>query len=145
MDFAAVIHNSVEICHQLPWNHQNSVWILQGIIFYGIQLIFAANLETGDWEKLDIIFFTAQGHITPMWLVRSGRNLNPSNILCLSLLHASLRKIRLKMTEKTQDTVLPIICQWELSVGVSVAMVTTVLIWPKIPNVAFPQPQRCYW
>ena len=48
----------------------------------------------------DIIFFTAQGHVTPKWLVRSSWNLNPSNISCLSLLPVSLMKIEFIETEK---------------------------------------------
>ena len=48
----------------------------------------------------DIIFFTSQLHVTPKWLVRSGRNLNPSNTSCLSLLPVSLMKIEFKATEK---------------------------------------------
>ena len=64
-------------------------------------MISAANLETGDWEKLEtFFFFTAQGHVNPKWLVRSGRNLNPSNISCLSLLPVSLIKIEFIVTEK---------------------------------------------
>ena len=35
-----------------------------------------------------------QGHVTPKWLIRSGRNSNSSEILCLSWLPASLTKIR---------------------------------------------------
>ena len=34
-----------------------------------------------------------QGHVTPKWLIRSSRNLNSFNSLCLSWLPASLTKI----------------------------------------------------
>ena len=61
---------------------------------------FDKYLIKGDWEKLEIIFFGTQGHVTPKWLVRSGRNLNPSNISCLSLLPVSLMKIEFIVTEK---------------------------------------------
>ena len=54
----------------------------------------------GDWKKLDIIFFIAQGHVTPKWLVRSSRNLNLSKISCLSFLPVSLMKIEFTVTEK---------------------------------------------
>ena len=55
----------------------------------------------GDWEKLETsFFFTAQGHVTPKWLVRSGRNLNPSNSSCLSLLPVIMMKIEFIVTEK---------------------------------------------
>ena len=44
----------------------------------------------------------------------------------------------IKVTDKTRDTVLPIICQWELFV----AMVTTVLIrFASKPNAAFLHPK----
>ena len=50
------------------------------------------------WQRKvrDIIFFNTQGHLTRKWLVRSGRNSNPSNISCLSsifhyiLMHQSI-------------------------------------------------------
>ena len=43
------------------------------------------------------IFQDAQGQLTPQSLVKSGPNLNLSEILWLSLLPASMKKIRLKM------------------------------------------------
>ena len=53
----------------------------------------------GDWEKLETSFsFTAEGHLTPKWLVRSGRNSNPSKILCLSFLPVRLMKIEFIVT-----------------------------------------------
>ena len=62
---------------------------------------FDKYLTKGDWEKLDTSFsFTAQGHVTPKWLVRSGRNSNTFKILCLSLLPVSLMKIEFIVTEK---------------------------------------------
>ena len=43
------------------------------------------------------IFPDAQGQLTPHSLVRSGRNLNSSEMLWMSLLPASMKKIRSKM------------------------------------------------
>ena len=43
------------------------------------------------------IFSDAQGQLTPQSLVQSGRNRNSSGILWLSLLLASMKKIRSKM------------------------------------------------
>ena len=62
---------------------------------------FDKYLVKGDWEKLEIsVFFATQEHVTPNRLVRSDRNLNPSNISCLSLLPVSLMKIEFIVTEK---------------------------------------------
>ena len=41
-------------------------------------------------RKAEAIFFTAQGHATPKWLVRYDRNSNSSEILCLFSLPVSL-------------------------------------------------------
>ena len=46
------------------------------------------------------IFLEAQGQLTPYSVVRPGRNSNLSEILCMSLLPASIKKIRSKTTEK---------------------------------------------
>ena len=43
------------------------------------------------------IFQIAQGQLTPQSLVRSGRISNSSEMLCMSLLPASMKKIRSKM------------------------------------------------
>ena len=43
------------------------------------------------------IFPDAQGQLTPQSLVRSGRISNLSEMLCIFLLHASMKKIRSKM------------------------------------------------
>ena len=48
----------------------------------------------GDWAKLDTSFFTAQGH------VRYDRNLNSSEISCMSSLPVSLMKTEFKVTKK---------------------------------------------
>ena len=56
------------------------------------------------WE----IFFDAQGQLTPQSLVRSGRNSNSSEILCMSSLPASIRRIGSNATEKGGDTFDPI-------------------------------------
>ena len=64
-------------------------------------------------------------------MIQSGWNLNSSEILCLSWIPISLAEIRLR---KGEDTISPIISQWEILV----AMTTTVLIQsaPK-PKAAF--------
>ena len=79
-------------------------------------------------------FLDTQGQLTPYSVVRSGRNLNSSEILCMSSLPASIKRIE----TKGGDIVFPIISQWELSV----AMETRVLI-QSAPNpyAAFPPPQ----
>ena len=46
------------------------------------------------------IFLDAQGQLTPKSVVRSGRNLNSSEILCMSSLPASIKRIGSKATEK---------------------------------------------
>ena len=38
-------------------------------------------------------FLDAQGQLPPLSVVRSGRNLNSSEILCMSLLPASIKRI----------------------------------------------------
>ena len=45
-------------------------------------------------------FLDAQGQLTPYSVVRSGRNSNASEILCMSSLPASIKRIGLKATEK---------------------------------------------
>ena len=45
-------------------------------------------------------FLDAQGQLTPKSVVRSGRNSNSSEILCMSSLPASIKRIQSKMTEK---------------------------------------------
>ena len=45
-------------------------------------------------------FLDAQGQLTPQSVVRSGRNSNLSEILCMSSLPASIKRIGLKATEK---------------------------------------------
>ena len=55
----------------------------------------------GDWEKLETLFcFTAEGQVTPKWLVRYDQNSNPSEILCLSSFPVSLMKSEFIVTEK---------------------------------------------
>ena len=70
------------------------------------------------------IFQDAQGQITPQSLVESGPNSNLSEILWLSLLPVSMKKIRSKMKALACSQHFPIITLWELSV----AMDTRVLI-----------------
>ena len=55
-----------------------------------------------------------QGHVTPKWLIRSRRNSNSFEILCLSWLPASLTKIRSKMNELAWIHHFPIISIWEI-------------------------------
>ena len=45
-------------------------------------------------------FLDAQGQLSPLSVVRSGRNSNSSEILCMSLLPASVKRIRSKATKK---------------------------------------------
>ena len=45
-------------------------------------------------------FLDAQGQLAPYSVVRSGGNSNSSEILCMSSLPASIKKIRSKTTEK---------------------------------------------
>ena len=45
-------------------------------------------------------FLYAQGQLTPQSVVRSGGNSNSSEILCMSSLPASIKKIQSKTTEK---------------------------------------------
>ena len=45
-------------------------------------------------------FLNVQGQLTPKSVVRSGLNSNSSEILCMSLLSASIKRIRYKTTEK---------------------------------------------
>ena len=86
-------------------------------------------------------FLDAQGQLTPSSVVRSGQNSNSSEILCMSLLPASIKRIGSKATEKRWRHRFPIISQW----GLSVAMVTRVMIQsaPK-HSAAFPPPQWCF-
>ena len=52
------------------------------------------------WLKMNIFFSTTQGHVTKKWLIRSGRNSNLSEILCLSSLPVSLMETEFRVTEK---------------------------------------------
>ena len=45
-------------------------------------------------------FLNVQGQLTPKSVVRSGRNSNSFEILCMSSLSASIKRIRYKTTEK---------------------------------------------
>ena len=74
-----------------------------------------------------------QGHVTPKWLIRSGRNSNSSEILCLSWLPASLTKIRSKMNELACGHYFPIIYVYGKSFRLSRTLnsVGNGPIWPK--------------
>ena len=63
------------------------------------------------------IFLVAQRQLTPQSLVESGRISNSSGILWLSLLSASMKKIRSKNRRKSANKIFPIITLWELSVA----------------------------
>ena len=52
-----------------------------------------------DW-KWTSFFSTTQGHVTPKWFIRSGRNSNLSEILCQSSLPVSLMENEFRVTEK---------------------------------------------
>ena len=84
------------------------------------------------------IFTDAQGQLTPQSLVRSGRILNSSEMFWMSLLPASMKKIRSKLKALEWSQHFPIITLWELSVS----MDTRVLIrsGPK-PKASFPPTQ----
>ena len=71
------------------------------------------------------IFSDAQGQLTPLSVVGSGRISNSCKLLCMSQLPASIKRIRSKQPRKRDDALFPIITLWELSV----AMETRVLIW----------------
>ena len=69
------------------------------------------------------------------------KNSNSSEILCMSSLPASIKRIRSKTTEKRWRHHLPIISQ----LGLSVAIETRVLIQSApTPYAVFPPPQLCY-
>ena len=84
------------------------------------------------------IFQDAQGQLTPQSLVESGPNSNLSEILWLSSLPVSMKKIRSKMKALACSQCFPILTLWELSVAID----TRVLIrsGPK-PNASFPATQ----
>ena len=83
-------------------------------------------------------FLDAQGQLTPYSVVRSARNSNSSEILCMSSLSASIKSIGKKQLRKGGDIVFPVTSQ----MGLSVAMETRVLIQSALkPYAAFPPPQ----
>ena len=84
------------------------------------------------------IFQDPQGQLTLQPLVESGPNSNLSEILWLSSLPASMKKIRSKMKPLGWSQLFPIITLWELSV----AMETKVPIQSgQKPIAAFPPAQ----
>ena len=71
---------------------------------------FDEDLNHSNWEKWRHHFLhyesvgkkvRAQWQIPPKWIIRSGPNSNSFELLCLSLLPASLTKIQSKVTEKS--------------------------------------------
>ena len=83
-------------------------------------------------------FLDAQGQLTPWSVVRSGRNSNSSEILCMSSLPACIKRSDEKQPRKGGDIVFPAISQWRLSV----AMETSILIQsaPKLYAALSPTP-----
>ena len=59
-----------------------------------------ASMETFSHCKSMGFFLDAQGQLTPKSVVRSCQNSNSSEILCMSSLPASIKRIRSKITEK---------------------------------------------
>ena len=57
-------------------------------------------------------FLDSQGQLTLQSVACPGRNSNSSEIFCMSLLPASIKRIGSKATEKSGDTIFPIISQW---------------------------------
>ena len=83
-------------------------------------------------------FSDAQGQLSPQFLVRSGRISNSFEMLYMSSLPESIKKIRSKMKALEWSQAFPLVTLWELSV----AMDTIVPIQPDSkPNAAFPPPQ----
>ena len=84
-------------------------------------------------------FFGTKVQVTPNRMVQSHPNSNFAEILCLSWLSASLRKIRSKMKTLSLDNIFPITSLWKILIAVE----TRVLSWsaPK-PYAAFPPPRR---
>ena len=94
-----------------------------------------ASMETAFSHYKSMGFLDAKGQLTPWSVIQSGRNSNSSEILFMSSLPASIKRIGSKTTEKRWRHHFLIISQW----GFSVAMETRVLIQsaPKL-NAAFP-------
>ena len=63
------------------------------------------------------IFSDGQGQLTPQSLVRSGRISNSFEMLWISSLPESIKKIRSKMKALELSKAFPIITLWELSVA----------------------------
>ena len=84
------------------------------------------------------IFSDAQGQLTLLSVVGSGRISNSCKLLCMSYLPASKKGSDQTQPRKRDDALFPIITLWELSV----AMETRFLIRSApTPNAAFPPPQ----
>ena len=95
------------------WPKFELIWAFMPILF---TCKFYKDPIKGDWEKLETSsFFTTQGHVTPEGLVRYGRNLNLSEILCLSSLPVSLMTTEFVVTEKRWRHNFPIRSQWKCS------------------------------
>ena len=97
-----------------------------------------SSVETpfSHYKSMEIVL-DSQGQLTPWSVVRSGQNSNPSEILCMSSLSASINRIRTKATEKRWRHHFP----HYKSMGLSFA----VLIQSASKHyAAFPHPQWCY-
>ena len=85
-------------------------WLIRsGLISNSFELLFLSSLPASltkiqskvtekSWRHH--FFPTTQGHVTPKWLIRPGRNSNLSEILCLSSLPVSLMEIGVIVMEK---------------------------------------------
>ena len=68
--------------------------------WYFMPVLVASKFEEDFIENEHHFFSTTQGYVTPKWLIRSGRNSNLSESLCLSSLPVSLLEIEFRVTEK---------------------------------------------
>ena len=97
------------------------------------KILFERSTELGDSIIMSIEnLIRPQGHVTPKWLIWSGRNSNSFEILCPSWLPASLTKIRSKMNELAWRHHFPIISLWEIFQTLKAPnSVGSGPIWPK--------------
>ena len=95
-------------------------------------------VTTFSHYKSMVIFQDAQGQQTPQSLVEFGQNSKLSEILWLSSLPVSMKKIRSKMKALACSQHFPNITLWELSVAMEI--IVPVRSGPKL-NAAFPPTQ----
>ena len=65
-----------------------------------MSVLVPSKFEEDLIENEHHFFSTTQGHVTPKWFIRSGRNSNLSEILCLFSLPVSLMEIEFRVIEK---------------------------------------------